>query len=566
MELFKEHEIKSPYDLREMLWYIIPGATLLLLIFLFEYWFSVEIRGVELSYKNGNKTSENIVLNKSDETVKIEFDTKSKNEQTDTMKQKSNTISADSSGYYKKQLLENVHTPVFTALTITHTGENMFGENWVFGAIYLLLLLSVCYVLGHISYMAGTFLYERFLIMKGYSYPYKKLLLLQDDEKHKNQREIDASQGFYTGVWFWIAFIFLIAYILGNSIRFTMPPVYTGILLFFFIFFLIIPAKLKFELSYLTRLKIENRRAAIANTSSIKTRPDHSGYLFWPLWTILFIIIMYVLNHSGNQPLSPEGFWEFVTDNIWIILAVTAPVVLITEWVIRKISRTEWAANGSNQWLSKTEIDLEIEYDSNDIFDREKVTYETIFIKLYNFLGYELDRFSNNYFHTQAPFDKIFRDKYNEVFQKVYSCNYQDLKTHNYWFSKMFVMENSQYLSQQINFWENASRFTKSLSASFFIACVYCSFSYMIQCLKVRESLSHLQSVSINYPYRMSILFFIPLGYFILTALFVRYYLYVYDNRFNRLILRSFVALTLCKEFNKKEKPEIKIISDYSKL
>ncbi|HRK00480.1 MAG TPA: hypothetical protein PL089_12785 [Ignavibacteria bacterium] len=193
---------------------------------------------------------------------------------------------------------------------------------------------------------------------------------------------------------------------------------------------------------------------------------------------------------------------------------------------------------------------------------KEKFIYEYFFVKGYHFFSNELDKFSRNYFHTQTKFDQKFIREYENAFSKIYNQNYRDLAKHNYWLSKFFVMENSIYLTHQINFWENIYRFTKSLSAAFFLVFIYCSVSFMLQYELISriilESSTYFRmrdfkvSEWLGYDNIVFILFLIPLTYFIIKALIVRYYLYVYDNRFNRMILRSFVSSVAIKEYNKK--------------
>ena len=191
-------------------------------------------------------------------------------------------------------------------------------------------------------------------------------------------------------------------------------------------------------------------------------------------------------------------------------------------------------------------------------FEKEKLVYEYLFIRWYNFFGNEIDKFSDNYFHTQKKFDQDFIMKYASSFRQINKTEYSVLTTHNYWLSKFFVMENSVHLNQQMNFWENNTRFTKSLSASFFLAFLYCSISFLSYYFELIDTIVRNQLWQVYHPF-LVVWFLIPIAYFIITVCLLRYYLYLYDNRLNRMIIRSFVSLVAAKEYDKelvKKEPE----------
>lgn len=530
MKILKEDEIKSPYDLREMLWYIIPGATLLLLIFFFEFWFATQIGGINSIH---NKDSTNFISNQLNQ-----------DNVADSIKKKS----LDSSIILQQlhlALSDSLHTPVFSALSMTHSplfenvkGEKSLVDNWVLAALYLLLLFTICYILGHLTYIFGTFIYERGLISKGYSYPYLKLLRLEElsrkEPEKKTPHEIRASQAFYRGLYFWSAFIFILTYILFKLFGYNNLELFRYGVLVLVIFMILFPIRLKFKLTKITYWdKKDSKLRSVV--------PEVKGVLYWIICGSLIAIIFLIFYWD---------IWHFL-----LTLSVLGIFIFLIEKYFQKLSRnTEIIKRIQKKW-GKDE-------DTSTIFKIEKFYYEYLFTKWYHFFSNELDKFSNTYFHTQTEFDETFIDQYRDAFRKVYKSDYKGLINHNYWLSKFFVMENSIYLTQQINFWENIYRFTKSLSAAFFVGFLYCSLSFMLQYSLIYELISGSATKLgyknfgelLNYNKAILVLFLLPLLYFFIKTLIVRYYLYVYDNRYNRMILRSFVSIVASQKYNKKFK------------
>jgi len=570
MKLLKENEIKSPYDLREMIWYIIPGVTLLLLIFLFEYWFAIRIRNV--FDVPSEKITQTEILNFSvkdstnNEKYKIILNTPSLEKNSDSSLQVQNESIAyikafqdslhrqelkaheDSVIMIRQRLKENIHTPVFSVLLFTRTGEKMFGDNWVLSAMYLLLLISICYIVGHTVYILGTFIYERGLVYKGYSYPYVSLLKL--DERAENPLanfEVEASQRFYRGIYFWVGCIFILSYIIFKyyGYKYENYPIYEYGICIAVIILLLIPVRLKFILQKIYYWKVNN-----GNTT--QGRPRRSGLLYWFIYTGLLVLLMRLLDFQIKH--WPEWIQSVFYDAsytgyffiLWgyLITLFVGLELFFRLIVVRKTTFPELLTRCLRGFTHFRNVN----HDLDNKHDREKATYEIIFAAFYNFFGNEIDKFTKNYFHTQDNFDQDFINKYGENFKSVYGLKHTELVRHNYWLPKFFVIENSTHLNQQITFWENTSRFSKSLATSFLLAFIYCSVSFMKQFGQLKEDLGSFANLP-TIEYSINILFYIPIVYYIITALSVMYYLYVYDNRYNRMVLRSFVALVSAKEF-----------------
>ena len=620
MSLLKENEVKSPYDLREMLWFVIPGATLLLLVFLFEYWLGVKMPAVESSITKDSLIS----------IVKIESDSLGSNQNNvgkriltnidSVQKAKQNMQDSvykhflDSlyQGVYElrnknsevhEKLRKSVHTPILTALSITNSplfkvyqGEKSILENWVFGTVYLLLLLTICYILGHITYMIGTFLYERGMIMKGYSYPYLKLLDLKEpDEKSLADKEIPkkplietmADQIYHKGIYFWASTIFVALYVLYAIWGFRTEKFIMYQYLIFSVCFilLVFPSRLAYKLSNITEfvkpgrtmrnigfvekqfLKFIDAVSGIEEFSKMagklksrieKDKPARSGHIFWILCVVIYVMLIYTINLKDFNQIGLQELIDFIWNNGWVILSVFFLVLVINELLVPFASRSKsistWAING----LKGIKDFNRDSFMPISEFEKEKLVYEYLFIRWYNFFGNEIDKFSDNYFHTQKKFDQDFIMKYASSFRQIYKTEYSVLTTHNYWLSKFFVMENSVHLNQQMNFWENNTRFTKSLSASFFLAFLYCSISFLSYYFELIDTIVRNQLWQVYHPF-LVVWFLIPIAYFIITVCLLRYYLYLYDNRLNRMIIRSFVSLVAAKEYDKelvKKEPE----------
>lgn len=624
MEL-KKNEIKSPYDLREFIWYIIPGATVLLSIFLFEYWFAVQIRNVEGYNKNDSFQSDTVRSDTSHLKIKISK-IKPTNDSLvnlqDSLKHAllrlSDSIKVDNK--LNKELLTKLHTPIFTTFAITNTPffiskqANKLAENWIFSAIYLLLLLTLCYITGHITYIVGTFIFERGLIAKGYSYPYLKLLDLTDDDPNneKSPVEIKASQGYYQGLFFWLTIIFVTMFLLfifwgydwssqlenanlttltvnlqnisssTNSTNAELPNSYYFKIIFasLIIVLIVIPTRLKLRLFNITQYQ----------KYKLTKTPKRGGYFYWPVITIIIITFLYIFKIKPNEVISFTGlpaliFKIFTFQQDVLIYSFIVVQVIALEILIRLVVQFQFlgrfvVAGVILEWLrahlreihkSEDYIDPYENYIIQSRFDAERIAYEYFFIRLYNFIGKGFDTAANYYFRTQSRFDTKFINKYRNSFVEVFKENYRDFKRNNYWFSKFFVMENSKYLSLQLNFWENNYRFAKNLSASFLIAFIYSAISIMVQYREIRYLLREkfwniaqqaayetgINAKWVSYHYQIEILILIPLAFFIVAVLVLRYYFYVYDNRYSRMVLRSFVSITSSNEYiNKKEKPE----------
>jgi len=90
-----------------------------------------------------------------------------------------------------------VRTPLYSLFAVNSV--NYFKDNLALSALYLLALICVVYVSGHIVSSVSSFALDRIYTAKGHGYPFETLLLLS---KQGGSRK-DDSKGFYQGFFFW---------------------------------------------------------------------------------------------------------------------------------------------------------------------------------------------------------------------------------------------------------------------------------------------------------------------------------------------------------------------------
>ena len=96
------------------------------------------------------------------------------------------------------------HTPVRTAIMMTDA-----PKDWGFSFLYVLAILGISYVVGHIIASASVVFIDRMLVSKGHGYPYQNLLRV---DQHQGLKK-DVSAPFYRGMFFWINIYFVLRYL-----------------------------------------------------------------------------------------------------------------------------------------------------------------------------------------------------------------------------------------------------------------------------------------------------------------------------------------------------------------
>lgn len=146
LEVVDRH--RFPLTTHDIFGYLVPGATLIILLYVFEFWCKMDV------FTNR---------------------------------------------------LKEFHTPVCTALRATVVTD---GANWAFMLLYVLSVLGVSYVIGHIVASIAVFFLDRILVGKGYGYPFRTLLAIPLETGLKG----DVSAPFYRGIFFWFNLYLLIRY------------------------------------------------------------------------------------------------------------------------------------------------------------------------------------------------------------------------------------------------------------------------------------------------------------------------------------------------------------------
>jgi hypothetical protein len=147
VEEFGKEKIKLPFNTYDIFGYVIPGGTFLIGIYLFEFWAKFHLPNATL------------------------------------------------------------HLPVYNAFAETSKGLFDKETNWVLSLLYVIILSSVAYVIGHVVSSVSSFFLDRVLVAKGYGYPYRHLLQIDP---------FDAASyrgAFYRGAFFWVN-----AYLIGQYI------------------------------------------------------------------------------------------------------------------------------------------------------------------------------------------------------------------------------------------------------------------------------------------------------------------------------------------------------------
>ncbi|MHA1395679.1 MAG: hypothetical protein ACTSRZ_19425 [Promethearchaeota archaeon] len=104
-----------------------------------------------------------------------------------------------------KDFIPKLKTPAYSLFKITYSEKII--ENWVFSIAYLIIILIVAYVIGHIIASISSLAIDNTLIKKGYRYPFYKLLKLKSTSKEKFMNDYTKGLFFYINV-----FLFLIIF------------------------------------------------------------------------------------------------------------------------------------------------------------------------------------------------------------------------------------------------------------------------------------------------------------------------------------------------------------------
>jgi len=114
-DTFSLNRTAPPFTRQDVFAYLVPGATLVVLVYLFEFWCT---------------------------------------------------------RVFMRQHADSIRAPIYTAFNSTALTD----DNWAATLVYLLAALVFSYVLGHLVAWVSVFFIDRILIAKGHGYPWRNLL------------------------------------------------------------------------------------------------------------------------------------------------------------------------------------------------------------------------------------------------------------------------------------------------------------------------------------------------------------------------------------------------------
>lgn len=97
-----------------------------------------------------------------------------------------------------------LHTPVWTASRMLRPGH----DDWVLSAVFVVVLIALSYITGHIVASVASVAIDRTLVAKGYGYPFIALLALDENPL----RTTPVAKVFYRGLFFWLNAYLLLRY------------------------------------------------------------------------------------------------------------------------------------------------------------------------------------------------------------------------------------------------------------------------------------------------------------------------------------------------------------------
>ncbi len=132
----------------------------------------------------------------------------------------------------------------------------------------------------------------------------------------------------------------------------------------------------------------------------------------------------------------------------------------------------------------------------------------------------------------QIPTDLI--DQYKIEFKKRFSIDSDSAGTNNFWFTEMWISENSPQQYRKLTNWMHLYSFARNLSAAFFLVFVYTTF------LLLRNQVE-LSQLCPKHDTDVLVLRSMPLAsYFLSVIMLIRYY-YLYSTYYSTYLFRAFI-------------------------
>ncbi|HXG06052.1 MAG TPA: hypothetical protein VNI77_01850, partial [Nitrososphaera sp.] len=129
--------------------------------------------------------------------------------------------------------------------------------------------------------------------------------------------------------------------------------------------------------------------------------------------------------------------------------------------------------------------------------------------------------------NTRAVFQPEFVEFYKKTFHSLFGLDPNSAETNNYWLSKCYIAYKSPTLDSMLVNWLYLYSYARNLSTAFYLAFAYCFISILFQ----RDLFVHLGD---------SVLYIIPLVFFLLALVMLSRYYYLYYIYYSKFLFRAF--------------------------
>ena len=340
-----------------------------------------------------------------------------------------------------------LHLPLTTALSFV--GDGLKGENWLLSVLLGLALLLAIYVTGHIIDSVSALCIDRTLVYRAYGYPYQHLFnYLPREIEPDTPPDDDPAPAAAESA--------------GASATANDENAAAGEE----------AAPPSADVAGASAADAEAAPAPAEKSEGVpavklfpaqaprRTKAMHPRWMLFTrsyyrvifLWLNVYLFLRWwVLMLRADRYLD----WPGILDKTADLLIVVVTAMLVGSFFLdssRLRRRVEGYQKGKASWLSRFAwLSLRAPYE--------------IAVK-------PLSRT----FDTRRAFDQVLIDKYEENFKRLFGMNPSTAESNNYWFSLLFVRENSNRLSRILSHWQMMHEFSRNLSTAFYLAAVYTLF------------------------------------------------------------------------------------------
>ncbi len=367
------------------------------------------------------------------------------------------------------------------------------NDHWLSNALFIVAILGIAYILGHIIGSLSSLTIDRCLISKGYGYPYRNLLSIEEEtDKHGSY-----SGAFYRGLFFWVNFGLTLKYfemcihhMEGDNLKLAHNiGNYLAKLSLFFII-LIIFFRIIIGWKWMRDLgKKERNQARELTSANQEKRVDKTPAV-----------------ETGKE--------------------TKAPASIVANSISDSDPVEDKTVSSSKRRSSFQKFFIFLRYFIRRFFIIK------VWAGPYDFLG----KFLSHTLQTRRAFNPEFRKKYAEAFDKQFAgIDYQKAETNNFWFSYYYVVENSTVLSAHLRNWRTLYIFARNLSTALYCSALYCFFELILQ----KDNLHG--NIDGNKPAAL----YMPLFLFTVSIIMLLRYYYIYVCYYSKSVFRSFVFLNM---------------------